>query len=62
MDINIKLDYTLALGLTLLFFILKITHYINWAWIWIFSPIWISVIISLIFVFIYFKLIKRKRW
>lgn len=61
MDINIKLDYTLVLGFTLLFFILKITHYINWSWIWVFSPIWISVIISLLFIFIYFKIIKRKR-
>lgn len=58
-DVNIHLDYTIILALTLVFFILKITHHIAWSWIWVFSPIWISMILSLIVIFIYFKIIKR---
>ncbi len=29
--------------LTVLFIGLKLTGYINWPWIWVLSPIWISV-------------------
>lgn len=28
--------------LTILFIVLKLTHYINWSWIWVLSPLWIS--------------------
>lgn len=34
--------------LFLLFLGLKLTNYINWAWIWIISPLWIPVVIILI--------------
>ncbi len=30
-------------ALTLTFIILKLTGYIHWSWIWVFSPIWISI-------------------
>lgn len=29
--------------LTILFIGLKLTGYINWSWIWVVSPIWISI-------------------
>lgn len=29
--------------LTIAFIILKLTHYIDWSWWWVLSPIWISV-------------------
>ena len=28
--------------LTIVFIVLKLTHYINWSWIWVLSPLWIS--------------------
>lgn len=28
--------------LTIVFVTLKLTHYIDWSWWWVFSPIWIS--------------------
>lgn len=31
--------------LTILFIGLKLTGYITWSWIWVLSPIWISMII-----------------
>lgn len=33
--------------LTLLFIALKLTGVINWSWLWVLSPIWISLIISI---------------
>ena len=28
--------------LTLIFIVLKLTGNVNWSWLWVFSPIWIS--------------------
>lgn len=36
--------------LTILFIGLKLTHYIDWSWWWVLSPIWIVAIISFTFV------------
>ena len=39
--------------LTLVFIALKLVHVIDWPWIWVVSPIWISTLIfSAIFAFI----------
>ena len=34
--------------LTILFVGLKLTGYINWSWIWVLSPIWITALIVLL--------------
>ena len=34
--------------LTIVFVIAKITHYIDWSWWWVFSPLWISGSIDII--------------
>ena len=34
--------------LTLLFIALKLTGYITWSWVWVLSPIWISLIIGIL--------------
>ena len=31
--------------LTIIFLVLKLNGVINWDWIWVFSPIWISIIV-----------------
>lgn len=28
--------------LTIIFIVLKLTGYIKWTWLWVFSPLWIS--------------------
>lgn len=38
-DINIGGGFTGLL--TILFIGLKLTHYINWSWWWVLSPLWI---------------------
>jgi len=35
--------------LTVAFIVLKLTNYITWSWLWVFSPLWISAIIVVIF-------------
>lgn len=34
--------------LTLLFIGLKLTHYIDWSWWWVVSPIWITLVLALL--------------
>lgn len=38
--------------LTLAFIVLKLTGVINWSWVWVLSPLWISAIIILLLVII----------
>ena len=54
---NNKEVKTVGLGfsdaLTLLFIALKLTGHITWSWIWVLSPIWISIsILALVFLII----------
>jgi hypothetical protein len=39
----------LSVLLTVLFVGLKLTNYIAWSWVWVFSPIWISIVLICIF-------------
>lgn len=41
--------------LTIAFIVLKLTHYIDWSWGWVLSPIWIG--LGLIFIIFIFALI-----
>lgn len=34
--------------LTIAFIVLKLTGYIKWSWIWVLSPIWISIIVTFV--------------
>ena len=34
--------------LTIAFIVLKLTGYIKWSWIWMLSPIWISIIVAVV--------------
>lgn len=49
--------------LTILFIALKLTHYIDWSWWWILSPLWISagvVIIVLLVILIVYIVLHLK--
>ena len=39
--------------LTIVFIILKILKVINWSWIWVLSPIWISWLLVILLVILY---------
>jgi hypothetical protein len=47
--------------LTILFIGLKLGHIIEWSWIWVLSPIWISFgIVILIFIVVFLFFIARE--
>lgn len=38
--------------LTIAFIVLKLTGVINWSWLWVLSPIWIMVALSILIILI----------
>ena len=46
--------------LTLLFIILKLFGAIEWDWIWVLSPLWISVVLTAIVAIIFLIIAKVK--
>lgn len=53
MDIKINFDLSVGTILTIVFVVLKLIGIISWSWLWVFSPLWISVIIGLIVLLIF---------
>jgi hypothetical protein len=47
--------------LTILFIGLKLTNYIEWSWFWVLSPLWISVSIVLLVIFIMLVIVFINR-
>ena len=48
--------------LTIAFIVLKLIGVIDWAWIWVLSPIWISFILALFIILIMVIILKIKWW
>lgn len=49
-------------GATLLLILLKLFHVITWNWFWVVSPLWLPLVMLLVFVFIsntMFELLDR---
>lgn len=38
--------------LTIAFIVLKLCGVINWSWVWVVSPLWISLVIALVFILV----------
>ena len=45
--------------LTIVFIVLKLTNIINWSWLWVLSPLWISIILVIIVVIVAILLASR---
>jgi hypothetical protein len=45
--------------LTIVFVILQLTGVIAWSWLWVLSPLWISLILGLLFFFFVGRKIKN---
>lgn len=49
---------TLPWVLTIVFIVLKLCKVINWKWIWVFAPVWLSlalaVVAGIIYIILYF--------
>lgn len=48
---NVSIDINFVL-ITLIFIVLKLTGVVNWGWLWVLSPLWLPIVISLCFVVI----------
>ncbi len=46
--------------LTVAFVVLKLTHVIDWKWIWVLSPLWISFILVILIFVGFFAFISKK--
>jgi len=46
------ISLSLPTVLTIVFVILKLTKVVNWSWWWVLSPLWISVILSVVLIII----------
>ena len=49
---SISLGGSFAGTLTIAFIVLKLVGVINWSWIWVLSPLWISFILGLVILII----------
>jgi len=50
--------------LTIAFIVLKLTHVIDWPWLWVLSPMWISaiIIIAILIVILIISNVDPHRW
>ena len=48
--------------LTLIFVVSKLTGNINWSWLWVLSPIWITALLLLALFGAIFVAAKLKKW
>lgn len=39
---------TVSTVLTIVFVVLKLTHVIDWRWVWVLSPLWIPLVVLLL--------------
>ena len=66
---NVEVKTTGNIGffgvLGIVFIVLKLTHVIDWPWIWVLAPIWGGVIISIILIIIFVivgVIIDNNKW
>ena len=45
---NVSVNIKLSTLLLVAFIILKLCHVIEWSWLWVLSPLWIPIVLSLI--------------
>ena len=45
--------------LAIVFIVLKLTHVIDWSWLWVLAPLWIGVILTLLICIIAVCFIKK---
>lgn len=51
-NVNVSFGGGFSGLLTIVFITLKLIGYINWSWVWVLSPIWISIALWFVIVFI----------
>lgn len=51
-NMNVTIDFSLPVILFVVFLVLKLTHLIDWSWIWVFAPLWIGFIVFVLMILI----------
>jgi hypothetical protein len=62
-ELKFSLDTTLVGALTVAFIIGKAIGLLNWSWLWVLSPIWVAVILTILVVIfgkLYWKIVIWK--
>ena len=59
-EINIRIDFVFTFILSTIFIVLKLLGKISWSWWWVLSPIWITIILSLILILVYIIITRRS--
>ena len=54
-------DFWYIYILFLIFLVLKFTGFIDWAWIWVFAPLWIPLVLFIIGMIFYCIFIKYDK-
>lgn len=55
MNTNVKVELKDSVAvwiLTILFIVLKLTHVIDWRWLWVLSPLWITMCIWIVVILV----------
>jgi len=59
---TLKLNWSILIAI--IFVVLKLCHIIEWSWLWVLSPMWISLIIDVVIIIVVtiigIKKIKKK--
>ena len=60
MNLNIRIELGgLSVVLTVIFVVLKLVGKISWSWFWVFSPLWITLLLFLIIIAIMLLLFMK---
>ena len=60
-DNNITFGSIFVAMLSVAFIVLKLTGHIDWSWLWVLSPIWIHIGISILVILIYLLIVFIKK-
>jgi hypothetical protein len=62
MSDNVKVNNSGGIGfaglLTIVFITLKLTNYIDWSWWWVLAPLWIPIVLVLLFILTFIAIAK----
>lgn len=58
--IDIQFRGTFIALLTIAFIVLKLCNVINWSWVWVLAPLWISILFALILVIVIVAVIYKN--
>lgn len=56
---NYRLLIVGLLLIVVLIILLKATGWLNWSWIWVFSPVWISALLGVVFLALFLLVLWR---